>query len=161
MSLAADGVLAGVALFLVHIARYDYLHLTIFNRSVVILLIAYALWAALTGFVTLPGDIFTAVLLFVMGLVLWFARLMGAGDAKLYFALGLFLGFQTLGVFAALLLAVTLIFMAAMFLAGRSGVKTGIAGRLAYFRETGKVPYAVIMCAAAIPAILMRMLNQT
>ena len=156
LQVSADGVIVLVVAFLLYIAWYDFKHLTILNRDILLLLALYAAWSGLTGFATIAGDLGAGMVLFLMGLVLWLLRMMGAGDVKLYFGLGLFMGLPGIGAFAILLLAVTLAFLGASVFATRSTTREGVIGRLRTIRETGKAPYAVLMCAAAIPAILMR-----
>lgn len=152
--------LAAVAL-LIYIAWYDFNNLTIRNTSVLLLLGLYLIWAALTGFQTFVGDLGVGVLLFILGLVMWLVRLMGAGDVKLYFGLGLFMGINTASLFAILLLITTIAFLLVMVIASKSGAKSGIPGRLREIRTTGKAPYAVPMCLAAIPCTLIRVLSGT
>ncbi len=152
--------LAAVAL-LIYIAWYDFNNLTIRNTSVLLLLGLYLIWVALTGFQTFVGDLGVGVLLFILGLVMWLVRLMGAGDVKLYFGLGLFMGINTASLFAILLLITTIAFLLVMVIASKSGAKSGIPGRLREIRTSGKAPYAVPMCLAAIPCTLIRVLSGT
>ena len=161
LDIAAVAVgLVAVAL-LIHIAWYDFKNLTIRNNSVLLLLALYLVWSALNGFQTFVGDLGVGAFLFILGLVMWLMRLMGAGDVKLYFALGLFMGINTAGLFAIFLLIATILFLLAMFIAARAKAETGIPGRLREIRETGKAPYAVPMCMAAIPCTLIRVLSGT
>jgi len=142
-----------------HVARVDFLTLKIRNSSVLALCGLYVLWAATGGFQSLGPDLVAGGLLFMIGLVMWFARMMGAGDVKLYFALGLFIGFGLLGWYAVLLLVASVLFMAALTLAGRSGSRAGIVARLREIRETRRLPYAVPMVMAGAPVIVARLLD--
>ncbi len=161
LNFAAVAVGLAVVALLICIAWYDFNNLTIRNKSVLLLLGLYLIWAALTGFQTLASDLGVGILLFLLGLVMWLMRLMGAGDVKLYFGLGLFMGIKTVGLFALLLLAATILLLFAMIIAARAGAEKGISGRLREIRETRKAPYAVPMCMAAIPCILIRVLSGT
>ncbi|MDT8327017.1 MAG: hypothetical protein RQ750_06485 [Roseovarius sp.] len=142
-----------------HVARLDFLTLKIRNTAVLALCGLYVLWAAAGGFQSLRLDLVAGGLLFLIGLVMWFARLMGAGDVKLYFPLGLFIGFDLLGWYAILLLVASVLFMAALALAGRSRAGSGIVARLRDLRETRKLPYAVPMVMAGAPVIVMRLVG--
>lgn len=155
--LIADGVLLVAISLLVYVAWYDFNHLTIYNRNILLLIALYVTWAALNGFPSTVADLAAGLVLFLLGFAMWLLRMMGAGDAKLYLGLGLFMGLSGLGLFAILLMAATLAFLAASSFAARCSNREGIIGRLRTIRETGKVPYAVPMCAAAIPSILLRL----
>ncbi|QGY00200.1 pilus assembly protein CpaA [Roseovarius faecimaris] len=154
-------VVGAMALGLIlHVAWYDFRHLTIRNSAVLLLLALYGLYAALTGFSALASDLAAGVVLFVPGLVMWLMRLMGAGDVKLYFALGLFIGLDRLWLFAVLLLGVSVMFLIALQAARIFRNKSVLWQRLGEIRTSGKAPYAVIMGAAAIPVILLRLFSQ-
>lgn len=157
MQLAADGVMLLAIGLLLGIAWHDFGHFTIHNRAVLVLLVLYLAWAALTGFASLAGDLAAGLILFLPGFAMWLLRLMGAGDVKLYFGLGLFMGMPGLGLFAALLLAVSVLFL--LLLHGAARLGTGrLPRRMKEIRASGKAPYAVIMCSAAIPVMLVRLI---
>lgn len=153
---AADGVALLAVGLLLHIAWHDFWHLKIRNTSVLVLLGLYGLWALLGGFQSLTGDLGTGLILFLIGLVMWRARMMGGGDVKLYFALGLFMGIAKVGLFAIALLAATLLFLAALTVAARVKYGGVILCRLREIQDSGKAPYAVPLCLAAVPVILLR-----
>lgn len=149
----SKAVILATLVMLAHVARVDFLTLKVRNRAILILLGLYALWAALTGFDTLPGDAGAAALLSVIALAMWLVGAMGAGDVKLYAVLGLFIGLSHLGLFVILLLLMSVAFLIALRNSGKSTRGGQLNSRLREFNSTGKAPYAVLMCAAAIPAI--------
>lgn len=80
---------------------------------------------------------------------------MGAGDAKLYFPLGLFIGFDGLAPFAIGLVAGTLLLLAAMKVAPSEG-RLAATRRLAVLREAREVPYALPIVLGGVFAIFFR-----
>lgn len=154
-------VLLLAMILLLYILHYDYRHLKIQNRSVLLLLGLYLVLAALTGFYSVLSDVAAGLVLFLPSFMMWLFRLMGAGDAKLYFGLGLFIGFNGLGVFAVLLLIFTLLVLAALYFVKFSSRTTGPIGRFKQMKSSGHVPYAMIMCSAAVPAIALRIAELT
>ena len=80
---------------------------------------------------------------------------MGAGDAKLYFPLGLFIGFDGLAPFAIGLVAGTLLLLAAMKVAPSEG-RLATTRRLAVLREAREVPYALPIVLGGVFAIFFR-----
>lgn len=163
-----DGSLSEVAVLvlavivvglLAWIAWHDFKYMVIGNGVVLVLLGLYAAWAALTGFQTLVGDLAAGALLFLPAFAMWLLRLMGAGDVKLYFALGIFMGFDGLPFFALALLGITLLFIMVMAIARKTQSKSEFWSRLREFKSSGKAPYGVIMCCAAIPIVAMRLLG--
>jgi Flp pilus assembly protein protease CpaA len=137
------------------IVRVDFASLKITNKSVLVLLGLYLVWAALTGFVSIWSDLAAGATLFLLALVMWLLRMMGGGDVKLYAVLGFFVGFDQLLFFAVLLLVISVLFVVLIQTAGRIAK----SGRLHEIRQSGKAPYAVPMCFAAILAILLRALG--
>lgn len=159
--IASKAVLLMVCWFLIQVAWYDFWRFTIRNQTVFILLAFYALWASLTGFESILGDLAAALIVFVIGFAMWLLRAMGAGDVKLYFALGLFMGLSGLGLFSVLLLLVTAIFLCGIYLISYTEPESRILKRLKFIKSSGKAPYAVLMCGASIPVIMIRMIGQT
>jgi len=157
--IVADAVLLLAVGLLLHIAWFDFWHLTIRNISVLILLGLYVIWALLVGFQTLAGDLGAGLILFLIGLVMWLAKMMGGGDVKLYFALGLLMGFANIGLFAFTLLAATLLFLAALVVSARLKHDSAILLRLREIHASGRAPYAVPMCLAAAPVIVLRIIT--
>jgi prepilin peptidase CpaA len=95
------------------------------------------------------------LILFVLGVVFWLLRMMGAGDAKLYLPLGILIGWQGLLPFALLLLPVSILFLGVMaagprLLPGASAV--GV--RMAEIRARRAIPYGVPMAATAIAVLI-------
>lgn len=156
--IVADAVLLLAVGLLLHIAWFDFWHLTIRNISVLILLGLYVVWALLGGFQTLASDLGAGLILFLIGLVMWLAKMMGGGDVKLYFALGLLMGFANIGLFAVALLATTLLFLATLVLSARLKHGGAILLRLREIHTSGRAPYAVPMCLAAAPVIVLRIM---
>lgn len=152
----ANGVALLAVALLLHIAWYDFWHLKIRNGAVLILLGLYAVWLLLGGFQTLAGDLGTGVMLFLIGFVMWRAKMMGGGDVKLYFALGLFMGFAHIGLFAIGLLLASTLFLLVLRVASQVKSDGNILRRLRVIHGSGRAPYAVPLCLAAIPVILFR-----
>ena len=98
-----------------------------------------------------PWALAAGVVLFGSGFLLWQFRMLGAGDAKLMFPIGLFLGWQGIPPFALgliLFAIVALLFLKVPLPYGLGNTLAG--GRLNEIRESGKVPYGVIMVAALL-----------
>ncbi|MFY0692785.1 MAG: prepilin peptidase [Paracoccaceae bacterium] len=151
----AVGILALAQL--AHLAWHDFWHLKIRNKAVLALLVTYIVWAALNGFSSFKVDLAIAALLALPALLMWLFRLLGAGDVKLYFVLGLMLGFSHVGIFVILLLLVTILFQMALWIAARGGEGGAIKQRMRFFKTGGKAPYGVVICLAALLPVLMRM----
>lgn len=147
-----DLVLFASIAILVWIIKVDVATLKITNRSVLILFAVYLVWAALTGFGTIWSDVASGAILFSLALVMWLLGTMGAGDVKLYAVIGCLVGIDQLLIFSLLLLFVSIAFLAVIQIVGRMSN----SGRLHEIRLSGKAPYAVPMCLAAIPSILLR-----
>jgi prepilin peptidase CpaA len=150
-------------LFFLHAAWVDFLTWKISNRTVLTLVGWFAVHAAVVlalgaseGFgLFLPGSLAAAGLLLATGFVLWKLRLFGAGDAKLMFPVGLFLGWPHLLPYAIWLAIFALIALLALKLPLPAGASMTMAGmRIDEIRRSGKVPYAVIMVAALIATIM-------
>lgn len=160
MLMSADLLANVVALLAVglmlYIAWHDFWHLTIRNSSVLALFGLYVAWVGLSGLQTLAGDLGTGFILFVVGFVMWRGGMMGGGDVKLYFVLGLFMGFDNVGLFAAGLLLTTVLFLLALRIAARITSGGDFLIRLRAIRDSGRAPYAVPLCMAAVPLILLR-----
>ncbi|ACP22542.1 CpaA pilus assembly protein (plasmid) [Sinorhizobium fredii NGR234] len=120
-------------------------------------LMADDLGAALFSAHGLAGDVGAGLLLFALGFGLWSFRLFGAGDAKLFLPIGVFIGWNGMLPFAVFLLiggiAALLILKLPMPL---QLAHFSVAMRLEEIRATRKVPYGVIMVAATLPVIALR-----
>ena len=156
--LATDGVVVVIVGVLIHVMWTDFTLLKIRNRSILVLVGLYLLFAALQGFDEVRTDVAAGALLFLISLVFWAMRAMGAGDVKLYGVLGLLIGLRLLPLFVVLLLAASFVFLGLVSIAGRSRSEGWIISRLRETKASGKAPYGVIMCAAAIPVIVLRTL---
>lgn len=156
----SDIVMLAAVVLLARIVQVDFHTLKIRNRSVLILLGLYVVWGALGGFETLLSDMGAGALLFLTALVMWLAGAMGAGDVKLYAVLGLLIGYAQLGLYVILLITTSVLFVIALRLSGRMPGAGRFVSRLREIQATGKAPYAVPMCLAAIPAMVVRALTQ-
>lgn len=141
--------------YLCVIAWNDVRALKIRNFSVVVLVSLFFIHSILMRFHGLPGDLMAGILLFIIGLGMWLARGMGAGDVKLMFVIGLFTGYFALPVFGILLLVVSILLYLFIWLCDRLNFTSGIGGRLARMKREGKVPYAVPLTLAALPSMLL------
>lgn len=153
---------SGIAIIamLLRVCIVDFRTLQISNRSVLVLIGLYVLWLIAVGAETLATDLLIGAVLFGIAFVMWLLRAMGAGDVKLYFALGLLLGIQAVGPFVVLLILVSLLFWLTLLVATRATAPASqTLDRLRYFRTKGVVPYGVIMTIAAIPPLLFRLFS--
>lgn len=166
----AAGLAAAVVLLLVA-AWQDFTTWKIRNWTVLSLVAAYALvalgrWLApgvggvldtLDAGSPLAGDLAAGALLFAIGVVLWLLRLLGAGDAKLFLPIGLFVGLSHLLPFALALIAGAIVAAVALRFPVPLHYQTWpVLFRIDEIRKTGKVPYGVIMVAAAFFAMYLR-----
>ncbi|MBS3648095.1 prepilin peptidase [Pseudaminobacter sp. 19-2017] len=96
-------------------------------------------------------DLGAGALLFVIGFALWALRMMGAGDAKLLFPIGLFVGWADLLAFAFLLMigGVLAFVLLKLPIPLQYHAFPGVV-RLEEIRKSGKVPYGVVMVVAAL-----------
>jgi prepilin peptidase CpaA len=114
--------------------------------------------ANLFGFENVSGDLAAAFLLFVMGVVLWMFKLFGAGDAKLFFPIGLFIGWIGLMPFSLFLLFFGVVAMIVLKAPLPVPLQmTYFFTRLDEIRATRKVPYGVVMAAAALVTMYLRL----
>lgn len=147
--LAAIGVLGWIVWL-------DFAVLKITNASVLLLLGLYVIWSALSGFSSLATDLIAGAALFVMSFLMWLGRMMGAGDVKLYAAIGGFVGLNHLMAYAILLLIGSLLFVAVIKVLGRRPSTNKFFSSLNKINQSGNAPYAVPMVFAAVPVILLR-----
>jgi prepilin peptidase CpaA len=138
------------------IAWLDFLTLRIRNLDVLALtalaLVVLATRYSQTGL----ADLWIGLGLFALGFVFWALRMMGAGDAKLFFPIGILIGWGGAVTFAILLLPASLAALA-MLVVGRLmfSEDQGIGRRLAEIRRVKGVPYAVPLFLAAGGTILL------
>lgn len=94
-------------------------------------------------------DLGAAALLFVIGFAFWAVKLFGAGDAKLFFPVGLFTGWANLLPYALnLVLLAVVAFLLLKWPLPLQVRMTAFGTRLEEIRKTGKVPYGVVMVGA-------------
>lgn len=155
VDLAASGIALAL---LARIAWIDFQTLRIANRDVLVLI-------AVVAVLIVPGvtpygwaNLIPAVVLFALGVLFWLFRSMGAGDAKLFFPLGILIGWQGIAMFALCLLPFSLLFLvlAKLGAAGKLG-QGGLAARLATIGRGRGIPYGVPMAFSASAATLWRL----
>lgn len=162
-------IVAAVGLILIA-AWQDFIAWKIRNWTILALVADYALlalirWANPAGAgilgiddaSSLQGDLAAGLLLFAIGFVLWALRMLGAGDAKLFFPIGLFVGLNHLFSFAVGLSAgAVVVSLALQFPVPLQYQAWPALSRIEEIRKSRKVPYGVIMAAAALVAMYLR-----
>ncbi|ASY72051.1 prepilin peptidase [Sinorhizobium fredii] len=162
-------LIVATVLLLLYAAWSDFRLWKIPNAIVLALIAVYALHAALQLLTAedvgaalfsssgIAGDVGAGLLLFTLGFGLWSFKLFGAGDAKLFLPIGLFIGWHGMLPFAIFLLiggiAALLILKLPMPL---QLAHFSVVVRLEEIRATRKIPYGVIMVAAALCVIALR-----
>ncbi|MET4690637.1 prepilin peptidase [Sinorhizobium fredii] len=162
-------LIVATVLLLLYAAWSDFRLWKIPNAIVLALIAVYALHAALRLLTAedlgtalfsasgIAGDIGAGLLLFTLGFGLWSFKLFGAGDAKLFLPIGLFIGWHGMLPFAVFLLiggiAVVTILKLPMPL---QLAHLSVVMRLEEIRTTRKIPYGVIMVAAALAVMGLR-----
>ncbi|MCA1443411.1 prepilin peptidase [Ensifer sp. IC4062] len=103
------------------------------------------------------GDIGAGLLLFVLGFGLWSFKLFGAGDAKLFLPVGLFVGWNGMLPFAVFLLigGIAVIFALKLPMPMQLA-HFSVVMRIEEIRATRKIPYGVIMVFATIASLALR-----
>jgi len=120
-------------------------------RAVAVILGSEDVGASLFASTGIGGDVGAGLLMFTLGVVLWGFRLFGAGDAKLFLPIGLFVGWHGMLPFSFLLLVLGVVTLLIL----RLPVPLPVA-HLAFFmrieeiRASRKVPYGVVMVFAAL-----------
>ena len=100
-------------LFLLFVAWEDFRKFRVRNVSVLMLLGIYVVFAvARWEFQLILLDFYGGLLLFALGVAFWLAGLMGAGDAKLFFAVGCWVSLHNLLGWSVLLLGCSIILLA-------------------------------------------------
>ncbi|WP_246676132.1 pilus assembly protein CpaA [Mesorhizobium sp. B2-5-4] len=163
-------IIAAAGLILIA-AWQDFIAWKIRNWTVLTLVADYALlalirWAGppgagiLAGIDSdspLQGDLAAGLLLLTIGFALWALRMLGAGDAKLFFPIGLFVGLNHLFSFAVGLAAGgAVVSLALQFPVPLRYQACSALSRIEEIRKSRKVPYGVIMAAAALIAMYLR-----
>ena len=142
----------------------DFQRWKIENRNVLWLILAYASYAGaslladpLSNNVNLQFDLLSALLLFATGFIFWQLRLFGAGDAKLMFPVGLFVGWNMLLAFALNLALFAVLVTLALKLPFPFRLEnTFIGSRIDEIRKSNKVPYGVILVCALYLSLVMK-----
>ena len=159
-------LLCSISIF-IYAAIKDFLSWKISNSTVLAATAAY-IPVAVAGLLAGPAlavkvdpisALGAAAILFTIGFVLWMGKMLGAGDVKLMFPVGLFTGLEYLLPFALGLIFVAVIALLAMKLPlpARLG-HTMVGMRLDEIRRSGKVPYGVVMVAALFLALYVKFL---
>jgi prepilin peptidase CpaA len=162
---AIEIIFVGTAACLFLLAAWqDFRSWKIRNGTILALLATYAClvlvrWATPGSFAgdMLLGELAAGLLLFGLGFALWASGLFGAGDAKLLLPVGLFVGFAYLTPFAlALMIAGVAVLLALRFPIPVTYLVWPVVARLDEIRRVGKVPYGVVITAAALVAMSLR-----
>ncbi len=150
--------LAVAAAFFGYVAYLDFQYWKIHNRNVLILCGLYAVVAfiglsttdiASKGFVDPSWDLVVGVLLFALGFVFWALKWFGAGDAKLLFPTGLFVGWDHMMLFSISLLVFAFVFLVLLKLPIlHSFAHTRVGFRFHEIATTRKTPYGVVIVLA-------------
>jgi prepilin peptidase CpaA len=152
-------VLVTACAFLLFIAWKDFKYLRITNQDVLLLLALYAVYLGARGFAGWQQDLIAGLLLFVLGFTFWLSKLMGAGDAKLYLPVGLFLGMEGLLSFAVFLIVFSVLFWIALKRPMPLFMQhTLLAMRIDELRGGKQIPYGVPIAFATCVVLIQRML---
>ena len=152
-------------IFFLFVAWYDFKNWKIKNRSVLILILIFIIHAfsaklgeGSLGILVDPiFSLFAGVILFSIGFVLWIFKMLGAGDAKLLFPIGLFISWESLVPFSVGLIIVGVVLFLLLKFPLPVVIKTTFIGmRLDEIRATKKIPYAVVMVIPTIFLIYVR-----
>ncbi|APO73389.1 prepilin type IV endopeptidase protein [Rhizobium etli 8C-3] len=120
-------------------------------RAVAVMVSSEDIGATLFALTGIGGDVGAGLLMFVLGVVLWAFGMFGAGDAKLFLPIGLFIGWHGMLPFSIFLL----VFGVATLLMLRLPIPLPFK-HLAFFmrieeiRASRKVPYGVVMVFATL-----------
>lgn len=156
MVLIQSFLILTTCLYLLLVAWEDFLSFRIRNRSVLILLVLYVVFAVSRGSLApLPLDLAGGLLLFVLGFVFWLLKLVGAGDAKLYFAVGCWISLPNLASWSLLLLLCSLIMLLLVKIPFPMPMRhLSVVMRLDELRKGKQVPYAVPITFATVISLL-------
>ncbi|TBY56161.1 pilus assembly protein CpaA [Rhizobium leguminosarum bv. viciae] len=130
-------------------------------HAVAVMLGSEDVGAALFASSGIGGDVGAGLLMFMLGVALWAFRLFGAGDAKLFLPIGLFVGWHGMLPFSFFLLVLGIVTLLAL----RLPVPLPVA-HLAFFmrieeiRASRKIPYGVVMVFAALLTLALPIIRQ-
>ena len=165
----AINIVTGVAVLLfLYAAWSDFRSWKIPNGAILALLALYCLsavagllatgdvGAALFSSKGIGGDVGAGLLLFALGIGLWAFGLFGAGDAKLFLPIGLFIGWHGMLPFAVFLLIGGVLALLALRLPMPLQLAhISVFMRIEEIRATRKLPYGVIMVIAALSVLAL------
>ena len=150
-----------IAIF-IYAAFRDFLVWKISNATVLAATAAY-IPVATTGLFAGPvlaakvdptSAVTAALMLFTIGFVLWLMKLLGAGDAKLMFPVGLFIGWDYLLPYALGLIVSAVIALFIMNVSLPAAFANSMVGmRIDEIRRSGKMPYGVVMVTALLATL--------
>lgn len=143
-----------------YLAYQDFWYLKLPNRMIVALTLSAALYVWISPDRLWQTALLAALLLFAMGTVFWLLRLMGAGDAKLMFPLGILVDISGFIAFAVGLMALTLVLYITIKLAGNNtGSHHAVARRLSEINTLGTVPFGVPLIGATLLVLALQHLQ--
>lgn len=142
----------------------DFQRWKIENKNVMWLIGLYVPYAGISllgtplgQIVDLPFDLLSALLLFFVGFVFWQLKLFGAGDAKLMFPVGLYVGWNMLLAYSINLALFAVIFSLILRWPLPMVVSnTRIGIRIDEIRSSKKIPYGVVLVAALYLTLAMK-----
>lgn len=104
------------------------------------------------------GDVGAGLLLFALGVALWAFGLFGAGDAKLFLPIGLFIGWHGMLPFSLFLLFAGIVVMLTLRLPMPLAIAHySVAMRIEEIRASRKIPYGVIMVFATLVTMILKL----
>ncbi|MFL5009741.1 prepilin peptidase [Rhizobium sp.] len=130
-------------------------------RAVAVMLGSEDVGAALFASSGIGGDVGAGLLMFILGVMLWAFRLFGAGDAKLFLPIGLFVGWHGMLPFSLLLLVLGIVTLLVLRLPVPLRVAhIGFFMRIEEIRASRKIPYGVVMVFAALITLALPIIRQ-
>ena len=143
------------SIYLVAVAWEDFQTFRIRNIRILVLIGLYFLLAVFDQFSGIKSSIAAAAFLFSMGLTFWCFGLMGAGDVKLYLAVGLLTGWENLLFYVLWLIVFSLMLLILL----KAPVPKAFQhirfwSRVMEIRETKHAPYGVPISLATIVVLL-------
>nr|WP_275116213.1 prepilin peptidase [Aliiroseovarius subalbicans] len=135
---------------MVRIAWYDFLTLKISNFEVIILTLIALVASVLGGTSLVLPHVLAGLLLFFIGFSFWLLGGLGGGDAKLFFPIGVLIGWHGLAGFAVILLLAS--FLSALVVRYSHSLKGDgpLVRRLQEIQASGKFPFGVPMGLAGV-----------